>query len=49
MSKPIAEMTEEELYTRVDELYQQRGELVKQLREIDEEAYQIEYRLMGGV
>ena len=49
MSKPIAEMTEDELYERMNELYNRRAEIVKEMRAIDEEAYKIEFKLMGGM
>jgi hypothetical protein len=49
MEKPIAEMTEEELYARINALYNRRAEIVKELKAIDDEAYQIEFKLMGGV
>ena len=49
MSKPIAEMTEDELYERMNELYNRRAEIVKEMRAIDEEAYKIEIKLMGGI
>jgi hypothetical protein len=49
MEKPIAEMTEDELYERINALYNRRAELIKEMKSIDDEAYQIEYKLMGGV
>lgn len=49
MDKPIAEMTEDELYERMNVLYNRRAEIVKELRAIDDEAYKIEFKLMGGM
>lgn len=49
MEKPIAEMSEEELYERINLLYNRRAELVKEMKAIDDEAYQIEFKLMGGM
>ena len=49
MEKPIAEMTEDELYERINALYKRRAELIKEMKSIDDEAYQIEYKLMGGI
>lgn len=49
MGKPVVEMTEDELYERMNELYNRRAEIVKELRAIDDEAYKIEFKLMGGM
>ncbi len=49
MEKPIVEMTEDELYERINALYNRRAELVKEMKAIDDEAYQIEFKLMGGI
>lgn len=37
------------LEQRIDELYHMRAALVKELKAIDDEAYEIEMKLMGGV
>lgn len=47
--KRYAETETERLEQRIDELYRKRSALVKELKAIDDEAYEIEYKLMGGV
>ena len=47
--KRYAETETERLEQRINELYHKRSVLVKELKAIDDEAYEIEYKLMGGV
>lgn len=47
--QPYAKTETDRLEQRIDELYRKRAALVKELKTIDDEAYEIEYKLMGGV